>query len=150
MNIVSEQKPDDVMTAFIERHADELAGLKVPSGIKENETMLLRQFIGTDVLSYESYQKIIDRFTCWSYSEGVPSIEERRVGLMIAKGMIRFTQENTDSLVSRYSVGAVVAYLLYYKREFLNAPDIVDYSTELALGVMNAGLNTREKAIIIP
>ena len=122
----------------------------IPAKNKEDEIMLLRQLIASDVLSYDSYKILIDRFTKWYYANGVPAIEERRVGLMVAKGMIHFTQENTDSIVSGYSVGAVVAYLMHHKRDFLNAPDTIDYSNELAIGLMNAGLNMREKSIIIP
>lgn len=150
MNNVSEQKTNDALRKFIEKHADELAEIMIPAKNKEDEIMLLRQLIASDVLSYDSYKILIDRFTKWYYANGVPAIEERRVGLMVAKGMIHFTQENTDSIVSGYSVGAVVAYLMHHKRDFLNAPDTIDYSNELAIGLMNAGLNMREKSIIIP
>lgn len=150
MNNVTEQKTDDVLTAYVERHVDELAGMKLPRDSEDDEKMLLGQFIASDVLKFESYKKVIDCFDRWYYFNGVPAIEERRVVLMVAKGMIHFTNENTDSLVNSYSVGAIVTYLMHNKKDFLKAPETVNYTTDIATGIMAAGLNAREKAIIIP
>lgn len=150
MNNVSEKKMDEALTAFIERHADELAELTLPSEAKEHEKMLLSQLNATDILSYEAFVKILERFTKWHYSGGVPSIEDRRIRLMITKGMVNFTTENTDSLMSGYSVGTIVAYLMHHKRQFLQVSDTVEYSTELAIELMKTSLSMREKAIIIP
>lgn len=150
LNNVSEQVADDVLVAFVERHADELAAKSLPAEQKEDKQMLFRQFVASDSLSFNSYRKIIDRFTNWYYTSGVPAIEERRVVLMISKGMIHFTEENTNSLVEGYSASAVVAYLLKNKREFLSEPEKVEYTTEVALGLLKSGLSLTEKATVIP
>lgn len=149
MNNVSEQKPDDVLTAFIERHADELAGIAVPREPEEDERMLLRLFIKSDILSFGTYDKILNQFTRWSFT-GVPSIEERRVLLLIAKNMIRFKEENTIDMLNNYSGPAVVSYLIKNKRDFLGKPETVAYTTEVSVGLMKSGLSILEKAMIIP
>ena len=50
--------------------------IMIPAKNKEDEIMLLRQLIASDVLSYDSYKILIDRFTKWYYANGVPAIEE--------------------------------------------------------------------------
>lgn len=149
MNSVCEKKPDDVLTAFVERHADELAEIAVPQDPEDDERMLLRQFIKSDVLSIETYRKIINQFTRWRFT-GVPSIEERRVLLLIAKNTIHFKKENTADMLSKYSPSAVVTYLLKNKRDFLREPESVAYTTEVAVGLMKSSLSIREKAMLIP
>lgn len=149
MNNVSKQKADEVLTAFIEKHADELERAVVPQDSEYNERMLLKQFIESDILSFETFRKIVNRFTRWTFT-GVPSVEEKRVMLLIAKNTIRFKEENTTDLLSNYSGNTVVAYLMKNKRDFLNSPESVTYTTDVALGLMKSGLNVRERAIIIP
>ena len=149
MNKVSEQQPDDVLTAFIERHADELAGIAVPQESEGDERMLLRQLIKSDVLSFGTYGKILNQFTRWKLT-GVPSIEERRVLLLIAKNLINFKDENTADMLNNFSASAVVSYLTTNKRDFLRAPETVAYTTDVAVGLMKSGLSIREKAMIIP
>ena len=149
MNNVSEQKSDDVLTAFIEKHADELAGIAVPQESEDDERMLLRQFIKSDVLSFEAYSKILNQFTRWTFT-GVPSVEERRVQLLISKNTIRFKEENTTDMLNNYSGTAVVSYLMKNKRDYLSNPETVAYTTEIAVRLMKSSLSIREKAIIIP
>ena len=149
LNNVSEQMVDDVLVAFVERHADELAAKKLPAEQKEDKQMLLRLFVASDSLSFDSYTKIIERFANWYYTNGVPVIEERRVSLMISKGMIHFTEENTNSLIDGYSAGVVVAYLLKNTREFLSEPEKVRYTPEVALGLLKSGLSLTDKATVI-
>ena len=148
MKNVSEQKTDDVLKMFIERHADELAGLKV-SAESEVEQMLLRQLIKSDVLAFDTYCKIVNQFTKWKLT-GASSIEERRVLLLIEKGMFPFKEENTDDLTNNYSDNAVVAYLINNKNDFLTNLDSVEYTTEVALGLLKSHLSVREKAMILP
>ena len=149
MNNVGEQKADDVLIAFVEKHADDLQAAVVPQDPEEDERMLLRQFIKSDILSFETYSKIVNQFTRWTFT-GVPSIEEKRVLLLITKNTIRFKDENTSDLLNNYSGNVVVAYLMKNKRDFLNIPESVAYTTDVALGLMKSGLSVRERAIIIP
>ncbi len=149
LNNVSEKTTDDVLVTFIERHVDELAGLNVPQNPEDDERMLLRLLIKSDVLTYESYYKIINQFTRWNLT-GISTVEERRVLLMIEKGMLLFQEKNTTDLLSNYSSNAVVAYLLKNKREFLKEPEKVNYTTDVALGLLKSGLNVNDKAAIIP
>ena len=149
LNNVSEKSTDDVLVAFIERHADELAVLKVPQNPEDDERMLLRLLIKSDVLTFGSYCKIINQFTRWNLT-GISSVEERRVLLMIEKGMLHFQEKSTTDLLSNYSSNATVAYLLKNKREFLREPEKVEYTTDVALGLLKSGLSVNEKAAIIP
>lgn len=149
MNNVSEHKTDEVLTAFVDNHADELAGIAVPQESEDDEGMLLRQFIQSDTLSFSTYGKIINQFTRWNFT-GVPPIEERRVLLLIAMNTIRFKEKNTNDMLSKYSASTVVAYLMKNKRDFLQAPKSVAYTTDVAVGLMKSGLSIREKTMIIP
>ena len=150
MNSVSEKKADADLIGYIENHADDLVGLKVPQEPKENEQMLLRELIQTDILKFEAYAKILDLFTRWYFEKGVPEIEERRVKLMLENGMIHYSTENTESLKKSCSVGLQVAYLLRNKKEFLTDVSHVEFTTEMALGLMKSGMTMREKAAIVP
>ena len=93
LNNVSEKKADSDLATFIEKHVDQLSAQTVPQESKENETMLLGQFVASDILSFNTYEKILNQFSRWYYTGGVPRIEERRVVLMIEKGMTHFTEE---------------------------------------------------------
>lgn len=148
LNNVSEKVIDDVLVAFVERHSDELAGRKVPQDPEEDEHMLLKLFIKSDVLTFGTYSKIVNRFTRWKLT-GIPEVEERRVLLMIEKGMLHFQKRNTEDLLNNYSGNAVVAYLLKNKREFLSEPEKVEYTTEVALGLLKSGLSLADKAAVI-
>lgn len=147
---VSEKKMDVTLKSFIETNAEPLAMDEVPSNEKEDERMLLRLLVASDELSFESYRILIDRFTKWYYTHGVPAVVEKRLGLMIEKGMIHFTEENTASIVGSYSDNMVVAYLMRNKRDYLSKPETVDYNTGIAEGVMKANLSQLEKALVIP
>ena len=148
LNNVSEQVADDVLVAFVERHTDELAGQKVPQDPEDDERMLLRLLIKSDVLTFGTYSKIVNRFTRWKLT-GISDVEERRVLLMIEKGMLHFQEENTADLLSNYSGNVVVAYLLKNMREFLIEPEKVEYTTEVALGLLKSGLSLTDKAAVI-
>lgn len=150
LNNVSAKKADSDLTTFIEKHVNQLSAQTVPQESKENETMLLGQFVASDVLSFNTYEKILNRFSRWYYTGGVPRIEERRVVLMIEKGMIHFTEENTQSLLDGYSSKTIAAYLLKHKRDYLKNVDSVNYSTELALALLKSDLTFGEKSTIIP
>lgn len=149
LNNVSEQVADDELVAFIERHTDELAGQKVPQEPEDDERMLLRVLIKSDVLAFGTYSKIINRFIRWQLT-GISDVEERRVLLMIEKGMLHFQERNTTDLLNNYSDNAVVAYLLKNKREFLSEPGKVEYTTDVALGLLKTGLSLADKAVVIP
>ncbi len=149
LNNVSGQVTDDEFVAFIERHADELAGQKVPQEPEDDERMLLRLLVKSNVLTFGTYSKIINRFTRWQLT-GIPDVEERRVLLMIDKGMLHFQERNTTDLLNKYSSNAVVAYLLKNKREFLSEPGKVEYTTDVAVGLLKAGLSLTDKAVVIP
>lgn len=149
MNSVSEKKADAVLIGFIENHADDLAWLTVPQEPKGNEQMLFTELIQTDILEFEVYSKILNRFTRWYFERGIPKIEERRVKLMLENGMIHYSTENMESLKKSCSVGLQVAYLLRNKKEFLADVSRVEFTTELALGLMNSELTMREKAVIV-
>ncbi len=66
------------------------------------------------------------------------------------KGMIHYTAENTESIISHYSASALIEYLLKHKREWLKQPEAVVYSTNAAMGILKSGLMTSEKATVIP
>ena len=150
MKNVCDQNTDTELVRYIDRYADVMAKQVIPSDDKESERMLHTQLIGTDVLLFETYVKIIDRFRRWSFVNGVPAIEERRMSLLIEKGMVYYTEENTKGLSDGYSPKVVVAYLLKNKRDFLASPDSMTYTTAVATGLMEADLTVREKATIIP
>lgn len=150
MNRVSEKKTDEILISFVERHADSFASLEVPKEPTEDERMLLKQFIGTDALSFDVYKRVLEQFTRWYYSGGVPTVEERRLILLIEKGMVHFTTKNTESLLQEYSAEAVVDYCVKNKREYLKDVESIEYTTDIAYGLMKSELSVREKATIIP
>ena len=149
MNNVSEQKTDDVLTAFVEQHAKELAELDVPDEPKSDEQMLLKAFVASDALDLQAYEIILDRFKNWYYSS-VPVIQEERVSLMINRGMIHFTDESTTILQENYSDRVNSEYLLKYKKEFLKKKETITYTTGLASILLKSSLTVHEKASIIP
>lgn len=149
LNNVSEQKADPELVKYLEQHADVFASIKVPQDPEDDERLLLQQLIKTETLSFDVYKRIIGQFSRWKLT-GVPSIEGRRVLLLIEKGMLPFKDENTNDLLSNYSEQVVVAYLLKNKREFLAAQSSVSYTTELATELMKSGLSVREKASLVP
>lgn len=150
LNEVSEKKADTTLIAFIDKHSGELAMQGIDQLSSENVRNLLAQFIGTDDLSFESFTRIVGCFDRWYYEKGVPSIEERRVIVLNEKGMLHYTVENTESFINHYSPSALMAYLLKHKREWLKKPEVVEYSTEAAVGLLRSSLTNNEKAIIIP
>ena len=150
MNNVSEKKADETLLQFIETNSDTISSMAVPKDSQEDEEMLLQQLIKTDSLSFETYCKVIKRFTRWRFKYGVASIEDRRVLLMIDNGMVSFTQKNTESLIANYSTTTVIAYLIKNKNDFLAQADSVEYSNEDALALMKSSLLIKEKAQLIP
>lgn len=150
LNNVSEKKADPDLVAFIEKYANQLSTQTVPKESNEDEAMLLRQFVASDVLSFNTYGKILNLFTRWYYSGGVPGIEERRVVLLIEKGMIHFTEENTQSLLGGYSSKTTVAYLLKHKRDYLKEANTIKYTTDLALALLKSNMTDSEKSTILP
>lgn len=149
MNNVSEQKADPELVKYVERYADVFASIEVPHDPEDDERMLLQQLIKTETLTFNVYERIISKFSRWKFT-GVPNIEEKRVLLLIEKGMLPYKDENTNDLLSNYSGKVVVAYLLKNKREFLASLSNVSYTTEVATELMRSGLNVREKASLIP
>ena len=150
LNEVGEKKTDDTLTAFVDKHSNELAMQGVDQLSSEDVGNLLSQFVSTDNLSFDSFARIVGRFEGWRYEKGVPSIEERRVMVLNEKGMIHYTAENTESIISKYSPAALVEYLIKHKREWLKQPEKVAYSTKAAVGILRSGLTTSEKATVIP
>ena len=150
MNNVSGQKLFVPLIVFIDKNADILAATQVPSENDKNERMLLEQLIETDTLPFTCYSKIIEQFKTWEYSDFVPSIEVKRMLLMIDYGMILFTRANLESLVNNYPANVVVDFLMKNRKEYINQANIVSYSTDIAIGLMKSGLSLREKADIIP
>ena len=114
----------------------------------EELKILLRLLIKSNVLTFGTYSKIVNKFTRWNLT-GISDVEERRVLLMIEKGMLHFQERNTEDLLNNYSGNAVVAYLLKNKREFLSEPEKVDYTTEVAIGLLKSGLSLTDKAAVI-
>ena len=150
LNNVSENNADDVLVAFIETHANQLSVQRLPQESKEDERMLLDHFIARDVLSFNTYEKILNQFTHWPFSDGVPTIEEKRMALLVEKGMVRFTSKNTQSLLEGYSAKTTAKYLLKYKREFLKEVNSIDYTSDLALVLLKSDLTLGEKSTIVP
>ena len=150
LNEVGEKKTDDTLTAFVDKHSNELAMQGFDQLSSEDVGNLLRQFVSTDNLSFDSFARIVGRFEGWRYEKGVPTIEERRVMVLNEKGMIHYTAKNTESIISHYSASALIEYLLKHKREWLKQPEAVVYSTNAAIGILKSGLMTSEKAAVIP
>ncbi len=150
LNEVSEKKADETLIAFVEKHSGELALQDIAQLSSEDVENLLDEFVSTDNLSFDSFTRIVGGFDGWFYKGGVPSIEERRVLVLNEKGMIHYTAENTESIISHYSASALIEYLLKHKREWLKQPEAVVYSTNAAMGILKSGLMTSEKATVIP
>lgn len=150
LNEVGEKKTDDTLTAFVDKHSNELAMQGVDQLSSEDVGNLLSQFVSTDNLSFDSFARIVGCFSKWYYEKGVPSIEERRVMVLNEKGMIHYTAENTESIISKYSPDALVEYLIKHKREWLKQPEAIAYSTKAAVGILKSGLTIGEKAAVIP
>lgn len=150
MNNVSEKKTDEILTSFVERHVDIFASSTISKEIDEDEGMLFNQFVETDALSFDVYKKVLEQFTGWRFNGGAPSIEERKMVLLIEKGMVPFTTKNTESLLQSYSAETVVKYCIKNKREYLKNVESIEYTTEIAYGLMKSELSDREKATIIP
>lgn len=145
---VCDKGTDSEVVDYIERYVDVFAQEELFSVPEEDERMLLQQLIKTNALSFETYKSIVNCFTGWKL-KGVPAIEERRVKLLIDKGMFSFNDDNSKDLIAKYSADTVVAYLLKNKSDFLAKPESVSYTTEVALALMKSTLSEREKAIII-
>ena len=150
LNEVGEKKTDDTLTAFVDKHSNELAMQGVDQLSSEDVGNLLSQFVSTDNLSFDSFARIVGRFEGWRYEKGVPTIEERRVMVLNEKGMIHYTTENTESIISNYSPATLVEYLIKHKQEWLKQPEAVAYSTKAAVSILKSGLTTSEKATVIP
>ncbi len=149
LNIVADKTVDNELVAFIDKHSVELSSMVVPCDPEEDEKMLLRQLIMTDLLTFVAYKDIVGQFTRWQLA-GVPTIEERRVQLLIEKGMIRFNEQNTNDLLEHFSADLTVQYLLRYKSEFLRCVENIEYKTDVAVGLMKSNMSIGEKATIIP
>ena len=149
LNEVSEKKADDDILAFVERYSEALSGMEVPNDSEDDERMLLRQLIKSDALSFEVYKRIIKQFSRWQM-RGVPSIEERRVLLMIENGMLGFEEQNTKDIEENYSDGVMLAYLLKNKHAFLKNIDTIEYSNPVAVGLMKSEMSILDKSSIIP
>lgn len=150
MNSVGEQKTDGILTSFVERHVDIFASSAIPEDLNDNEGMLLNQFVETDALSFEAYKKVLEQFTGWRFNGGVPSVEERKMVLLIEKGMVPFMTNNTESLLQGYSAETVVKYCVKNKRDYLKNVESIEYTTDIAYGLMKSELSAREKDTIIP
>ena len=150
LNEVSEKKADGPLIAFVDKHAGVLAMQGTDNLDNEDVKILLSQFINKDNLSFDSFAKIVERFDNWHYETGVPSIEEKRLMVLNEKGMLRYTDKNTASIISHYSPSTLIAYLLKHKREWLKKPEEVVYSTEAAVSLLRSNLAISEKAAIIP
>lgn len=150
MNSVSDKVADEALTTFIDSNAEALANRIVPVENLEDANMLFSQFIASNVLSFDAYERVLQCFDKWYCDAGVPTVEEKRMLLLISRGMIHFSQKNTESLSDGYSASVMVAYLVKNKKAFLKAPESVPYSTEVAIGLMKTGLDVKEKAIILP
>ena len=148
MNIVSDKKVDDELLVFIEKHSVELSLMGVPRNPEEDERMLLKQLIKTDLLNYTAYKNIVNQFTRWKLT-GVPTIEERRVSLLVEKGIVCFKEENTKDLAEHFSYELFVQYLIKNKNEFLKCADTIEYTTEIAVGLLESSMLAREKGSII-
>ena len=149
MNYVSDKKLTKELVKFICRHVEELVTCVIPTDSKDDERMLLSQFVATDTLPYDAYCKLLNKFTRWYYSQGVPKIEERRVKDLIAKGMVRFSSQNTNSLES-YSCKVLVFYFVKNKRDFMKSLDNVTFTTEVALELLRSDLKESELTSIVP
>lgn len=150
LNEVSEKKTDETLTAFVNKNAGELAMQRIDNLVKEDIQNILAQFVSVDNLTYEAFTKVAECFDNWYYENGVPTIEERRVIVLNEKGMLHYTEKNTESIVERYSASTVIAYLLKHKREWLKQPEDVAYDTDVALGLMRSSLTISEKTTLIP
>lgn len=150
MKNVSGRKTDEILTSFVERYVNIFASSTISKEIDEDGRMLFNQFVETDALSFDVYKRVLEQFTGCRFNEGAPSIEERKMVLLIEKGMVPFTTKNTDSLLQGYSADVVVTYFVKNKREFLKDVGSIEYSTGIAYGLMQSDLSAREKATIIP
>lgn len=150
MNNFSEKQADDLLIQFIDKHAYALSTLSIPREPNDNNIMLLQQLIETDLLPFETYMEVITQFNWWRFNQGVPDIEERRVSLMIENGMVPFSDENTTSLTQKYSSSTVRDYLLRNKNDFLKSPERIEYTTEIAIALLESSLTIKEKTLIIP
>lgn len=150
LNEVSEKKADEQIIKFVNKHAGELAMQRTDKLPKESVQNLLSQFVSSDNLTFEAFTRIIGCFDNWYYENGVPAIEEKRVMVLDEKGMLHYTEKNTESIVKQYSVSMVIAYLLRHKREWLKHPESVVYETGVALGLLESNLTISEKSVLIP
>lgn len=149
MNIVSDKNADDELLVFIEKHSVELSSIVVPRNPEEDENMLLKQLVMTDFLNFAAYKDIVNQFTRWKFT-GIPTIEERRVGLLVEKGMVCFKEENTKDLSEKFSSELFVQYLLKNKHEFLKNAETIEYTTKVAICLLKSDMAVKEKALIIP
>lgn len=150
LNNVSEQATDEAIIGLVERHASELEREPLDGLEEDDKQLLLKLFVSSNTLKYEAYVMIVNRFSNWRYSGGVPGIEERRLRLMNDKGMFSYTEKNTQSLLDGYSGAMMAAYLMRNKREFLAAPSEVAYNHDIALELMKSCLTAKEKSQLIP
>lgn len=150
LNEVSEKKADKEIIIFVNKHAEILSAQEVDNLSEDDEKNLLAQFVGTNNLTFEAYNKVAGRFEKWHYKNSIPDIEEQRAMVLNTKGMLYYTEKNTESIIERYSASMVIAYLMKHKREWLKHPEAVAYNTDIAIGLMKSTLTIGEKTALIP
>lgn len=146
---IDDKQPDSLICSYVEKFKNEFANCVLP-GDEDVERMLLRGFVETDVLSYEAYNAILSSFSGWSF-HSVPKVEDRRVMLLIDKGMIKFSTDILAEFSSREPVSLFISYIHLYKKQFMSNLGCVTYTANIAASLLSShDLTNKEKCKIVP
>ena len=137
------------LSSYISHYKEELVKLGMVEEDKERE--LLTKLIRTNVLSLDTYQYILQKFTRWGIAgTDLSELEPKRMALLISYNMIRYTAGNTKMLQTSFDEDIQSKYFLQNKEEFVKDYTSIEYSAGLATKLLSSKeLNDSEKSEIV-
>lgn len=147
--VLKGNKVTEELSSYISHYKKELVQSKMVEKDKEQE--LLTKLTGTNVLAFDTYQKILDKFNqCEFTNTDLSELEPQRVALLISKDMIKYTAENTKMLQSSFDEDIQSKYILQHKEDFVKDYTAILYSAKLATILLSSDkLDDFEKAEIV-
>ena len=141
---------DSAVDEFVKVNIDYLTALPLPEDkpICQN---LLSWLVNSNSISMSVYPKLVKKFGYWRYGDYTTlGMEEGRLALMIERGMLEYSHKTIANLSDNYSSALLSSYLVLYKKEFLEEPDVVAYDGTLANALMSSSLKDKEKVTLVP
>ena len=141
---------DDSLWHFIQNKAEFLS-LSIYDGEQDIENSLFQTLMGSNILSFDVYQRIGNAFTTsiFCLTDGVKDLEEERVCWLIKNGYIEYSEENIQ-FVQTLSYKVVYEYIVYNKSHFVSDIDKYLYSSDIVLMILESTLfSIEEKSLCI-